>query len=122
MTTRRSNIRSTVRVAGLAGATEQIRDAARHGLEEAAGFVFEKSQEQVPVEDGDLKATGKVTMQGDKAAISYGGPYAVYQHELLGLKHLHGGNAKFLERPLVDERDREARIIADAIREVTGGN
>lgn len=121
MSTRR-NINSTIRVGGIRDAAAEIVDAARAGLEEAAAFVLGESQKQVPVEDGDLKATGKVTMQGDKAAISYGGPYAVYQHELLHLKHLHGGNAKYLERPLVDEREREAEIIAEAIRKVTGGN
>lgn len=131
MSTRRSNIRSTARVQGFAGAAQEIIDAARRGLEEAAEFVLDESKKQVPTEDGrhdigglNLKETGKVTMQADRdrAAISYDGPYAVYQHELLGLKHPRGGNAKFLERPLVDERDKELEIIADAIRKVTGGD
>lgn len=131
MTTSRRNLQSTARIQGFADAAKEIIDAARNGLEDAANFVLAESQKQVPAEDGrrdigglNLKETGKVTMQADRdrAAISYDGPYAVYQHELIGLKHLRGGNAKFLERPLVDERDTELEIIADAIRKVTGGD
>lgn len=127
----RRNITSTTRIAGFADATNAIIEAALDGLKDAADFVLAESQKQVPAEDGrhdigglNLKETGKVTMIEDshRAAISYSGPYAVYQHERLHLKHLRGGNAKYLERPLLDNREQEAEIIATAIRKVTGGN
>lgn len=126
----RRNLSSKLTVGGIREAADAIVEAAREGLRDAAEFVFEESQKQVPAEDGrhdigglNLKETGKVTPAGDdRIAISYGGPYAVYQHELLHLKHERGGNAKFLERPLVDNREREFEIIADRIRQVTGGD
>jgi hypothetical protein len=127
----RRNIGNDFGMAGFRAAADAIVEAALAGLKDAADFVLEESQKQVPAEDGrhdigglDLKETGKVTeMEGQhKVAISYAGPYAVYQHELLHLKHERGGNAKFLERPLVDNREREFEIIADRVREVTGGD
>lgn len=127
----RRNIGQTFGIGSIKSAAEEVVAAALRGLEDAADFVLEESKKQVPAEDGrhdigglNLKETGTVDMlEGKhKAAIHYGGPYAVYQHELLHLKHEHGGNAKFLERPLIDNREREYQIIADAIREVTGGD
>lgn len=125
----RRNFGNKFGIGGFREAADAIVAAAREGLKDAADFVLEESQKQVPAEDGrhdigglNLKETGAVTMQGDRAAIHYGGPYAVYQHELLHLKHERGGNAKFLERPLLDNREREFEIIADRIREVTGGD
>ena len=122
MSSSRRNIKSTVRLHGIREAAAEIQKAALAGLNDAADFVLVEADKQVPVESGHLVGTGLVTMQEEKfrAAISYDGPYAVYQHELLHLKHVHGGNAKFLERPLVDETAKELEIIADRIREVVG--
>lgn len=123
MSSVRRNIGSKVRVHGINEAAREIVSAALDGLREAAEFGLEKSQEQVPVESSHLRDTGKVTMDPIKgvAAISYDGPYAVFQHEVMHLKHIHGGNAKFLELPVYDHREDFAEIMANRIRKVTEG-
>ena len=116
---------------GLGGAVGEILAAALRGLENAADLVFDESQRQVPVLDpaqeskgrtsGELKASGRVEMEPKQklAAIHYGTEYATYQHERMDLKHPNGGNAKFLERPMLDMREQELEAIAAEIRKVT---
>ena len=126
----RRNIRSGVGVQGVRGAVGELLAAALTGLEEAAEFGMDMSKEQCPIEpearapmEVHLRDTGHVDMDEERkrAKLSYDGPYAVYQHELLHLKHEHGGNAKFLEAPMLEFRNEFAEIIADRMREVTGG-
>lgn len=125
----------------LLAAVEEIRRAARAGLEDAAGMVMEDAKDQAPVLQGEvnLKRAGKTGgnqggMPGElrdsahllldedsRVGIKFEGVYAAIQHEGLDLQHTEGGNAKFLERPLIDSRERTVEAIAAKIREVTGG-
>jgi hypothetical protein len=41
--------------------------------------------------------------------------YAHYQHEGLDFKHPHGGEARFLAQPLLDNRDRYLQHYADQL-------
>jgi hypothetical protein len=66
--------------------------------------LFERTQELVPVEKGDLKASGRISIRvGNKQltlSIKYGNDqvlYAARQHEDLTLKHPNGGQAKYVE-------------------------
>jgi len=126
-------LRTDLGGAGLAAAVGAIREAALAGLKDAADMVFDASQEQVPVLNpadeskgrvsGELKESGSVEVQDTqmRAKFHYGTEYATYIHERMDLAHPNGGNAKFLERPLVDMREQELAAIAAKIREVTGG-
>lgn len=126
---------------GLLGAAEAIREAARRGLENAAKDVVLKSaKEQAPLLEpesmkragrvggnqggvpGELRDSGKVEMVADDtAAISFNTIYASLQHERMDWHHTHG-NAKYLERAMVETRPEQVEAIAKAIREVTGGD
>jgi hypothetical protein len=107
-----------------AAAVGRVRTAAAEGLRDAAIHVKKKSQEIVPVDQGeDLKLSAQV--QVDEAAlratVSYGSrglsrAYAVHQHEDLALHHDPGKSAKFLEKPLHAEAAKVLGIIADRIR------
>jgi hypothetical protein len=102
------------------------RDA---GARKALDHLLKTSQRQVPVgpsgkrrRPGALKRSGKVIMDGDgKGSVQYGttGPtakYAIVQHERMDFNHPRGGNAKYLERPMVSEAGRMLQIIADEVR------
>lgn len=123
MSSTRRNIKASVGAHGIKAACDELVRAALDGLSDAADYGLEKAKEQVPKESHHLEETGMVTIDEAKqrAAVSFDGPYAVYQHELLHLKHEHGGNAKFLENALLDNREKFAQIIADKMREVSDG-
>jgi hypothetical protein len=123
MSSVRRNIKAGIGAHGIKDACNELVQAALAGLSDAAEYGLEKAKEQVPKEAGHLDETGIVTVDKAKqtAAVSFDGPYAVYQHELLHLKHIHGGNAKFLENALLDNREKFAEIIAAKMREVSGG-
>jgi hypothetical protein len=89
-------------IGGSLKATEKL-------LYDVALAAFADSQQQVPVDEGDLKGSGMVhppERRGTTVSVllSYGGPatpYAMLQHEDMELNHPNGGKAKFLEDPVV---------------------
>lgn len=89
---------------------KKMSDAAVRGSREAAEFNLEKARETTPLEEGDLKANGKVvegTMKdGEKEyRIVYDLPYSIKQHEAL-MNHDGTGRRKWLELTL-QENQRE---------------
>lgn len=102
--------------------TERGRRRAARGVRLAAEHVLQVANTQVPLEEGTLERSGKVTVDGLAATISYDTPYAVVQHEALDFRHpVPGRKAKYLEDPMRDERDRALEIIAAQIRRWTHG-
>lgn len=119
---------------GMDRAVEAVVTAAFEGLKDAADLVLADSQEQVPVlkgpaqlkragasDPGELKRSGDVTMEPEnlRAAIAYRTVYASLQHERMDYNHPEGGNAKFLERPLIETKERSMEIVAAKIRKAT---
>ena len=49
------------------------------------------------------------------AIVGFTEPYALYQHENLGLRHPEDGQAKYLETPFKANRDKYLKTIGDAI-------
>lgn len=92
------------------------RDGAERGVGLAAEHILGASNEHVPLEYGDLQSSGVASSDGLTAAVSYDTPYAVYQHEEMGLRHDAGRTAKYLENAVHDEADAAANIIAASIR------
>ncbi len=96
-----------------------VRDGGHEGVEDAAKLVFEESQRQVPVKTGALKDSGKVTVDGLDAEISYGeglpDDRAVIIHEKLDIRH-DTGSAKYLENPTTAAASQVAAVIAAGIR------
>lgn len=78
-------------------------------------FLQRESQKIVPIETGTLRQSANTRLEGhglDVAAIvSYGTDYAIYVHENLEARHKPGRQAKFLETPLREKRDRIRDII-----------
>lgn len=94
------------------------REAAAKGLTDGCEHWLQRSREVVPIEEGTLERSGVATV--DRAelvgAVSYDTPYAVRQHEDLNLRHDPGRTAKYLERPMHEERNTINALIAAAVR------
>ncbi|HVW81302.1 MAG TPA: HK97 gp10 family phage protein [Mycobacteriales bacterium] len=97
---------------GLRRQKDAMHERAPEALAQAAEHISGVAAEQTPVETGRLAGSAAVHIEGDDtAAISYDGPYARYQHERLDLRHEHG-NAKFLEKPMLSEKEKALQILA----------
>lgn len=90
------------------------------GLKKATEHILQVSRERVPLEEGTLERSGAASVDGESltGAISYGTPYAVYQHERLDLRHAPGRTAKYLEEPLNAERETALALVAAEIRRI----
>lgn len=94
------------------------RESAARGLTKATEHVLQVSRTKVPIEEGTLERSGVAVVDTEnlRGAISYDTPYAVRQHEDMGLRHADGRQAKYLEGPLQQESGTVQQIIAAEIR------
>lgn len=106
------------------------------GIKLAALYLFREAQLRVPVDLGNLKASGSVRHEGSGfktvAGIVYTAAYAIFVHENVEMKGRglprppgHKGNywdppgrgqAKFLEEPARTERDTLVEIVRESAR------
>jgi hypothetical protein len=70
-----------------------------------------------PIEEGDLRASAGTRAVGDEVWIEYNSVYARYQHYGLDYRHPRGGQALFLEQPMVTEARAVQQIVADTVQE-----
>lgn len=90
-------------------------------LMEGGLFLQGESQSIVPVKTSNLEGSAytrpeEVTPFRVVVAIGYEASYAVYVHERIELRHKPGKQAKFLEQPLREKRDRMGAIIVEAMK------
>ncbi|MDT3395591.1 hypothetical protein RKE29_02815 [Streptomyces sp. B1866] len=106
-----------------AAALRATRAGALRGLRAAAEHVLERSRARVPIEEGTLERSGAASVDEEAltAGVSYDTPYAARVHEDLTARHDAGRTAKYLERPLTEEADTVAEIIAAQVRRVLRG-
>lgn len=76
----------------------------RKGTQMALDHLASVSKDQVPLDQGPLKASCVVEVNEDGSAgtVSYDTPYAVIQHEKTSFHHQRGRKAKYLEDPVYD--------------------
>lgn len=96
--------------------SRSIDQALSDGLKAGGELVLEKANQLVPVESGDLKDSGIVTVDGDTATVTYTSEYALKQHERLDFDHPGGGHAKFLEIGALANAAAIEEEIAERIR------
>lgn len=101
-----------------AAAMRGTRAGAVRGLRIAAEHVLAESRKVVPIEEATLERSGVATVDETHltAAVSYDTPYAIRQHEEMNYRHDAGRSAKYLERPLTEQADNVAAIIAAQLR------
>lgn len=105
---------------------KHLIDAMKNGVIDAAITLMRASQELVPVDTGDLKASARTTITLDDekkiiVQVSYGTSYAIYVHEDLFARHDSEKNpstatAKFLEIPARTLQPQLRLIIMEAIQ------
>ena len=87
----------------------EIERAAREAMRDTAKEVLAHAKKNVPVDQGELRRSGKIGVSDTNVYIRFTAPHAWLQHERLDYQHSQGG-AKYLERA-VDEVGIEGAII-----------
>lgn len=109
-----------VKVVGVDEVKQKLKEAGikmgfkvRRGLIMAGLYLQRESQKVVPVDTGNLKNSAGTKPVGfgwhTDVIVYYTAAYAVYVHERTELTHKKGKMAKFLERPM---RENRAKILA----------
>jgi hypothetical protein len=98
---------------------DELERAAMDGLEESAKQVLADARARVPVDDGQLRRSGKVVKHDLAVEVRFTAPHAWLQHETLDYQHPNGGEPKFLENAAI-EFDVGA-VVGGHIRAVLGG-
>lgn len=90
----------------------------RKGLRLGAEHLLGEALKIIPIEDGTLGNSGKVSVdsEGSRAAVSFNTVYAVRQHEDLTFKHDAGRRAKYLETPMNTEGAVIGALVAGAVK------
>lgn len=97
--------------------TNRGRRLASEGLQRALEHTLGEANKLVPLDEGPLMQSGKVTVDGLNGTITYDTVYAVIQHENMEYKHAPGRQAKYLEQPMNTERDTMLQIMAVGFRD-----
>lgn len=97
---------------------ERARAAGDAAMAENAEGLRDDAAQLTPVEAGELRDAAAVRRVAEEEyEVGYWGlDYAVVQHERLDYEHPNGGQAKFLEGPFVENRERYVAQVADALR------
>lgn len=97
------------------------KKAAAYALERCAFDLQGKSQQQAPIDTGDLRANCSVSplkVEGSRleVRVGYDLPYAIVQHERLDFNHPKGGKAKYLEDPFNENKAKYNVFIEQMIK------
>ena len=121
------NIDRLMRLLIRSGSQAPTRLAA--ALYDEANEIFSQSQDEVPVDTGVLRSSGRVHAPAISSReilveISYGGaaaPYALRQHENESYNHAPGRKSKYLSDPVEDRLPDLGNNIVDRIEAMVRG-
>lgn len=107
---------------------DQFENVTNEIMLEALQPVFDETQRIVPVDHGDLKESGYLEITGSKKAprvelgYGHGGHprYAAYVHEITQYQHAAPTQAKFVERPMLQDLDGIRERIATGLAAFAG--
>jgi len=89
------------------------------GLRAGGREVLKEARDRVPVDDGDLRKSGRVVTDDLDVTVKFTAPHAALVHEKTDLNHPNGGQAKYLESAALEVDVAEA--VARAVRKQLGG-
>ena len=100
----------------------KINQAVREEVIDACLHLRGQAVERAPIKDGFLRGSGieefKETSGVFYGEVSFNQPYALEQHENLFFNHPKGGEAKYLEKPLLENQEAYIRNIRQATERV----
>ena len=88
----------------------RLRRAGQRGAREAATRTLDRARELVPTAEGELKASGRVEIRPDGAAVIFDAPHAAVVHQSPDLYH-DDGQWQYLSGA-VDDQDFLTAIAA----------
>lgn len=95
------------------------------GVFKATEFNKRQSVKVTPIEYGDLRKSARTQYTGSgyekKGLITFNTDYAIYVHEDLTKYHAPGTYAKYLQRPVWENRAITSQIIRDEISHAQRG-
>lgn len=101
--------------------TARIDGATPLAVVRAAEHIRRVSVELAPIETGNLRGSAEARLISHSTArVYYPGPYARYQHFELQLRHSNGGQALYLEQPMITEAPKVIVIMTQTILEAMG--
>lgn len=111
-------------------ANGRARTAVGAGLYGAANNVVTAAKRIVPVDTGTLKGSGYATFPNSRGnnvivELGFGGAakdYAVAQHERTDYRHPEGGEAKYLEKPMMEQTSTFSHDVAVIARKAFKAN
>ena len=98
----------------------QTDGPADRALRDSANDLLGRAVTLAPVDTGDLRGSGNVQEIQDGYEVRFNQRYAAVQHERMDFNHPRGGQAKYLEQPLEQNRSRYLEHVAAAIRREIG--
>lgn len=103
-----------------AAVAERAQSAARMAVAAAGEDILSRAVALAPRRTGALAASAQLRVEGATASVSFGAPYAPYQHDAAGLRHPGGGRAGFLRDAVEDPATLDAMAAAFAAGFDTG--
>jgi len=102
-----------------------VKNAGIRALMECGQDLKGKSQDEAPVDLGDLKGNCNVPNPEESSGdititVGYSLPYALRQHEHTEYTHPKGGKAKYLEDPYKKNEKKYQQYISNKIKEALG--
>lgn len=104
-----------INVTGLDELTAEMLARIPQAVGAAAEYIRGEAVSITPIEEGDLRGSAGVTVVGQTGTVSYHSVYARYQHYGLDFRHPRGGQALFLETPMVTKVAEVRQIIAETV-------
>jgi hypothetical protein len=98
---------------------DAVAEAAAAGLKQGARGVLKDARSRTPVDDGELRRSGRVIADDLGVLVKFTAPHAWLQHEKTEYQHPNGGEAKYLENAAL--ASDLAKPVADHVRAVLGG-
>ena len=74
-----------------------------------AEVIFDESQDRVPVDTGELKASGAIRQEGDDAVVEYLAPHAA---------HVEYGTSRMAAQPFLRESSQEKIVVPAVIKKL----